>query len=138
MISLWVSLLMTSIICILGSLMSSNFVIKCNCSIWIFLMSCFVAFYYRSYGTFFYNKIDSIIFIGDLPTTYIIEPLILSSCLSQLKQLFRLLIPINFSRLSLNIFVLSSIKSYFNSLSEFAFEMKSRKGVMKFSSNVWP
>jgi len=42
----------------------------------------------------------------------------------------------NSSRLSLNIFVLSSIKSYFNSLSEFAFETKLRKGVMKFSSNV--
>ncbi|MQP83934.1 hypothetical protein GEZ93_03055 [Streptococcus mitis] len=61
-------------------------------------MSCFVAFHYRSYGTFFlqqnrlhnihrgfthykyyralffYNKIGSIISIGDLPTTNIIEP----------------------------------------------------------------
>ena len=34
----------------------------------------FVAFHYRSYGTFFYNKIGSIISIGDLPTTNIIEP----------------------------------------------------------------
>ena len=34
-----------------------------------------VAFHYRSYGTFFYTKIGSIISIGDLPTTNIIEPL---------------------------------------------------------------
>ena len=34
-----------------------------------------VAFHYRSYGTFFYNKIGSIISIGDLPTTNIIEPI---------------------------------------------------------------
>ena len=34
-----------------------------------------VAFHYRSYGTFFYPKIGSIISIGDLPTTNIIEPL---------------------------------------------------------------
>ena len=33
-----------------------------------------VASHYRFYGTFFYNKIYSIIFIGDLPTTNIIEP----------------------------------------------------------------
>ena len=33
-----------------------------------------VAFHYRSYGTFFYTKIGSIISIGDLPTTNIIEP----------------------------------------------------------------
>jgi len=33
-----------------------------------------VAFHYRSYGTFFYNKIGSMISIGDLPTTNIIEP----------------------------------------------------------------
>ena len=33
-----------------------------------------VAFHYRSYGIFFYNKIGSIISIGDLPTTNIIEP----------------------------------------------------------------
>ncbi|WP_050098831.1 hypothetical protein, partial [Streptococcus pneumoniae] len=39
-----------------------------------FLMSCFVAFHYRSYGTFFLHKIVSIISIGDLPTTNIIEP----------------------------------------------------------------
>ena len=37
-------------------------------------MSCLVAFHYRSYGTFFYNKIGSIISIGDLPTINIIEP----------------------------------------------------------------
>ncbi|ADI68426.1 hypothetical protein HMPREF0837_10198 [Streptococcus pneumoniae TCH8431/19A] len=37
-------------------------------------MSCFVAFHYRSYGTFFLHKIGSIISIGDLPTTNIIEP----------------------------------------------------------------
>ena len=33
----------------------------------------FVAFHYRSYGTFFYNKIGSIISIGDLSPTIIIE-----------------------------------------------------------------
>ena len=33
-----------------------------------------VTFHYRAYGTFFYNKIGSIISIGDLPTTNIIEP----------------------------------------------------------------
>ena len=38
-----------------------------------------VAFHYRSYGTFFYNKIGSIISIGDLPTTNIIEPFISDS-----------------------------------------------------------
>ena len=32
-----------------------------------------IAFHYRAYGTFFYNKIGSIISIGDLPTTNIIE-----------------------------------------------------------------
>ena len=37
-------------------------------------MSCLVAFHYRSYRNFFYNKIGSIISIGDLPTTNIIEP----------------------------------------------------------------
>jgi len=37
-----------------------------------------VAFHYRSYGTFFYTKIDSIISIGDLPTTNIIEPVKIS------------------------------------------------------------
>ena len=36
----------------------------------------FVAFHYRSYGTFFLHKIGSIISIGDLPTTNIIEPFI--------------------------------------------------------------
>ncbi|AUC45391.1 hypothetical protein EQH23_05650 [Streptococcus pneumoniae] len=40
-------------------------------------MSCFVAFHYRSYGTFFLHKIGSIISIGDLPTTNIIEPKVL-------------------------------------------------------------
>ena len=34
----------------------------------------FDAFHYRSYGTFFLHKIGSIISIGDLPTTNIIEP----------------------------------------------------------------
>ena len=33
-----------------------------------------VAFHYRLYGTFFYNKIGSIIPAVDLPTTEIIEP----------------------------------------------------------------
>ena len=36
-----------------------------------------VAFHYRSYGTFFLHKIGSIISIGDLPTTNIIEPILL-------------------------------------------------------------
>ena len=40
-------------------------------------MSCFVAFRYRSYGTFFLHKKGSIISIGDLPTTNIIEPILL-------------------------------------------------------------
>ena len=35
----------------------------------------FVAFHYRSYGTFFLHKNRPIISIGDLPTTNIIEPL---------------------------------------------------------------
>ena len=35
----------------------------------------FDAFHYRSYGTFFLHKIGSIISIGDLPTTNIIEPI---------------------------------------------------------------
>ena len=51
-----VSILMISRILMFGSLISSSFMIKCNCSIWIFLMSCFVAFHYRSYGTFFLHK----------------------------------------------------------------------------------
>ena len=38
----------------------------------------FVAFHYRSYGTFFLHKIGSIISIGDLPTTNIIEPELLA------------------------------------------------------------
>ena len=32
-----------------------------------------VAFHYRSYGTFFYIKIGSVIFIGGGPTTNIME-----------------------------------------------------------------
>ena len=32
-----------------------------------------VAFHYGSYGTFFYIKIGSIIFIGGVPTTNIME-----------------------------------------------------------------
>ena len=39
----------------------------------------FNAFHYRSYGTFFLHKIGSIISIGDLPTTNIIEPKKLTS-----------------------------------------------------------
>ncbi|ASW52271.2 hypothetical protein F6P71_00600 [Streptococcus suis] len=35
----------------------------------------FVAFHYRSYGTFFYTQKSSIISMVDLPTTDIIEPL---------------------------------------------------------------
>ena len=42
-----------------------------------------VAFHYRSYGTFFYNKIGSIISIGDLPTTNIIEPICLHELISK-------------------------------------------------------
>ena len=38
----------------------------------------FVAFHYRSYGTFFLHKIGSIISIGDLPTTNIIEPFLVA------------------------------------------------------------
>ena len=41
-------------------------------------MSCFVAFHYRSYGTFFYTKIGSIISTEDLPTTNIIVPYFLN------------------------------------------------------------
>ena len=33
-----------------------------------------VAFHYKSYGTFFYNKIGSILSTGDLPTINSIEP----------------------------------------------------------------
>ena len=40
-------------------------------------MSCLIAFHYRSYGLFFYNKIGSIVSIGDLPTINIIEPFLL-------------------------------------------------------------
>ena len=42
-----------------------------------------VAFHYRSYGTFFLHKIGSIISIGDLPTTNIIEPLLSKNALYQ-------------------------------------------------------
>ena len=41
----------------------------------IFSNDAFGAFHYRSYGTFFLHKIGSIISIGDLPTTNIIEPI---------------------------------------------------------------
>ena len=37
-------------------------------------MCCFVAFIIGHMGLFFYNKIGSIISIGDFPTTNIIEP----------------------------------------------------------------
>ena len=74
MISLSVSLLMMSRIWILGSLISSSFVIKCNCSIWFFLMMFLSLFIIDLMGLFFYNKIGSIRSIGDLPTTNIIEP----------------------------------------------------------------
>jgi len=49
-------------------------------------MSCLVAFHYRSYWTFFYNKIGSIISIGDLPTINIIEPLFL--CKRSYKEIY--------------------------------------------------
>ena len=60
--------------------MSNNFVLKCNCSIWFFLLNLLIAFHYRSYriGLFFYTKIGSIIPIGDLPTKNISEPFYLS------------------------------------------------------------
>ena len=45
-----------------------------------------VAFHYRSYGTFFLHKIGSIISIGDLPTTNIIEPKFLSRFESSFKN----------------------------------------------------
>ena len=47
-----------------------------------------VAFHYRSYGTFFYNKIGSIISIGDLPTTNIIEPILFTLRENQFGSLF--------------------------------------------------
>ena len=68
---------MTSINWILGSLMSSSFVIKCNCSIGFFLMMVWSLFIIDLMGLFFYNKNGSIISIGDLPTTNIIEPIFL-------------------------------------------------------------
>ena len=74
MISLWVSLLMISIIWIFGSLISRSFVIKYNCSIGFFLMMVLSLFIIDLMGLFFYTKIGSIISIGDLPTTNIIEP----------------------------------------------------------------
>ncbi len=46
----------------------------------------FVAFHYRSYGTFFLHKIGSIISIVDLPTTNIIEPLFVVAI--RLRELF--------------------------------------------------
>ena len=51
-------------------------------------MSCLVAFHYRYYGTFFYNKIGPIISIGDLPTTNIIEPEKLSSRKDKFRPFF--------------------------------------------------
>ena len=54
--------------------MSSSFVIKCNCSIGFFLMMVWSLFIIDLMGLFFYNKNGSIISIGDLPTTNIIEP----------------------------------------------------------------
>ena len=65
---------MISRILMFGSLISSSFVIKCNCSIGFFLMSCLVAFHYRSYGTFFLHKNRLHNIHRDLPTTNIIEP----------------------------------------------------------------
>ena len=62
------------IILILGSLMSSRFVIKCKGSIWFFLVMVWSLFIIDYMGLFFYNKRGPIIFIGDLPTTNIIEP----------------------------------------------------------------
>ena len=52
----------------------SKFVIKFNCSIRFFTNDGLVAIHYSSYGTFFYNKIGSIIPMVVLPTTEIIEP----------------------------------------------------------------
>ena len=46
----------------------------------------FDAFHYRSYGTFFLHKIGSIISIGDLPTTNIIEPEEYMSEIQKIKQ----------------------------------------------------
>ena len=51
----------------------------------------FDAFHYRSYGTFFLHKIGSIISIGDLPTTNIIEPFwIVDYAYDSLKELIDL------------------------------------------------
>ena len=60
------------------SLILSMFVIKFNCSIRFFLMRVWSLFHYRSYGAFFYNKIDSTIPTVVLPTTEIIEPISIS------------------------------------------------------------
>ena len=49
-------------------------------------MSCFVAFHYRSYGTFFLHKKGSIRSIGDLPTTNIIEPIFPASFYGEIVQ----------------------------------------------------
>ena len=67
------SILIISTLLMLGSLMSSRFVIKCNDSIRFFLMMVWSLFIIGHMGLFFYNKIGSIISIGDLPTTNIIE-----------------------------------------------------------------
>ncbi|OOR79240.1 hypothetical protein B0179_09910 [Streptococcus mitis] len=91
MISLCVSLLMMSRIWILGSLISSSFVIKCNCSIGFFLMMVWSLFIIDLMGLFFYNKIGSIISIGDLPTTNIIEPNLLLDVFFQIKRLNQLI-----------------------------------------------
>ena len=52
MISLWVSILIISTILILGSLMSSRFVIKCNCFIRFFLMMVWLLFIIDLLGFF--------------------------------------------------------------------------------------
>ena len=61
------------------SLIPSKFVIKFNCSIRFFLMMVWLLFIIGLMGLFFYNKIGSIISIGDLPTTNIIEPFLFGS-----------------------------------------------------------
>lgn len=58
------------------SLIPMRSVVLLICSISHFLMSCFVASYYKSYGTFFTQK-SPIISKVALPTTEIIEPIIL-------------------------------------------------------------
>ena len=49
-----------------------------------------VAFHYRSYGTFFYTKKGSIISIGDLTTTNIIEPNKIGILQSRIWEIFYL------------------------------------------------